>query len=300
LGENNYKSALRTTKLSFLDKFKNVLTGSDISDESYEGILETLILCDIGAECAESITNELQKRAREKKITKSDMLSGLLKEVLTDFLSRDIQKTEIKLPAVMLAVGVNGSGKTTTIAKIAYKYAGQGKNVMLAAADTFRAAAVEQLDAWAKRINIPIIKSNTGADAASVAYDAIVSAQAKKIDMLIVDTAGRLQNKVTLMQELGKIHGVLEKSRKEMNIYTFITIDASSGLNALSQIEAFLNACKLDGVVVSKLDGSSKGGIIIPVVMKYKLPIWFAGTGEGLQDLREFDANEYVEAMLGE
>ncbi|MEL7570608.1 MAG: signal recognition particle-docking protein FtsY [Eubacteriaceae bacterium] len=298
MADNNYKNALRATKLSIFDKLKNVFTGSDITDESYEEILETLILCDVGVECAQKITDELQKKAQEKKITKSDMLTGLLKETLVDLLDKDITKNEIKLPAIFLSVGVNGSGKTTSIAKIANKYKKEGKNVMLAAADTFRAAAVEQLDIWAKRIDVPIVKSSTGSDPAAVAYDALTSATARKSDLLIVDTAGRLSNKVNLMAELAKIYGVLEKGKNDFNLYTFITVDATSGLNALSQVEAFANSCKLDGIVISKIDGSSKGGIIIPILMKYKLPIWFVGTGEKLDDLNEFNAEEYVEAML--
>ncbi len=298
MADNNYKNALRATKLSLFDKLKNVFTGSDITDESYEEILETLILCDVGVECAQAITDTLQKKAQENKLTKSDMLMELLKEVLTDFLDNDITKSEIKFPAIFLAVGVNGSGKTTTIAKIANKYKKEGKNVILAAADTFRAAAVEQLDIWAKRIDVPIVKSTTGSDPAAVAYDALTSALARKTDLLIVDTAGRLQNKVNLMAELAKIYSVLEKGKNDFDLYTFITVDATSGLNALSQVEAFAQSCKLDGIVVSKIDGSSKGGIIIPVLMKYKLPIWFVGTGEKLDDLCEFNAKEYVEAML--
>ncbi len=298
MADNHYKNALRTTKLSFLGKLKNIMTGSDITDESYEEILETLILCDVGAECAEKITDDLQKKAREQKITKSDMLLDLLKEVLIGLLNSHSNSVSFELPAILMAVGVNGSGKTTTIAKIAHKYAQNGRNVILAAADTFRAAAVEQLDTWAARINVPIVRSSSGADAASVAYDAAASALAKNADLLIVDTAGRLQNKINLMQELGKMYTVLSKAKKDMNLYTFITVDATSGLNALSQVEAFMKACKLDGIVISKLDGSSKGGIIIPIIMKYDLPIWFVGTGEQLDDIREFDAKEYVYAML--
>jgi len=298
--EKTYKSALRATKLSFFDKLKNVFTGSDITDESYEEILETLILCDVGVECAQTITNELQIKAAEKKITKTDQLKELLAEVLCSLLNENTKQEQIKLPAVLLAIGVNGSGKTTTIAKIANKYTKEGKIVIVAAGDTFRAAAVEQLDNWAKRINIPIVKSMTGSDAASVAYDAVASALAKKADLLIVDTAGRLHNKVNLMQELTKIYNVIEKSRESMNFYTFITVDASSGLNALSQVESFSKACKLDGIVVSKIDGSSKGGILIPIIMKYKLPVWFIGLGEKLEDLKGFNAEEYVAAMLSE
>jgi len=226
------------------------------------------------------------------------MLLDLLKEVLIGLLNSHSNSVSFELPAILMAVGVNGSGKTTTIAKIAHKYAQNGRNVILAAADTFRAAAVEQLDTWAARINVPIVRSSSGADAASVAYDAAASALAKNADLLIVDTAGRLQNKINLMQELGKMYTVLSKAKKDMNLYTFITVDATSGLNALSQVEAFMKACKLDGIVISKLDGSSKGGIIIPIIMKYDLPIWFVGTGEQLDDIREFDAKEYVYAML--
>jgi fused signal recognition particle receptor len=298
MADNYYKNALRSTKLSFLSKLKNIMTGSDITDESYEEILETLILCDVGAECAEKITDDLQKKAQEQKITKSDKLLELLKEVLIELLDKNKNSIPFELPAILMAVGVNGSGKTTTIAKIANKYSRDGKSVILAAADTFRAAAVEQLETWAKRINVPIVKSSMGADAASVAYDAASSALAKNADLLIVDTAGRLQNKINLMQELGKMYTVLAKAKKEMHLYAFITVDATSGLNALSQVDAFIKACKLDGIVISKLDGSSKGGIIIPILMKYQLPIWFVGTGEQLDDLREFDAKEYVAAML--
>ncbi len=300
MSENKYKSALRTTNLSFFNKLKNIITNSDITDESYEEIMETLILCDVGMENAEEITNRLQQRAREEKVYRADGLLPLLKEVLVDLLTENLaQEQDIDLPAIVMAVGVNGTGKTTTIAKMANRYVKQGKNVMLAAADTFRAAAVDQLSIWAKRINIPIVKSEMGADAASVAYDAATSAAARGVDLLIVDTAGRLQNKINLMQELGKMYNVLSKNKQDMNLYTFITVDATSGLNALSQIEAFAKACKLDGIVLSKVDGSSKGGIIIPIIMKHRLPVWFVGVGEGLDDLRKFDAREYVEAMLG-
>lgn len=300
MAENKYKSALRATNLSFLNKLKNVLISSDITDESYEEIMETLVLCDVGMESAEEITDQLQQRVRKENVYRAEELLPLLKEVLVEILTENLAEgATVELPAVVMAVGVNGTGKTTTIAKMANLYVKQGKNVMLAAADTFRAAAVDQLSIWAKRIGITIVKSEMGADAASVAYDAATSAAAKGVDLLIVDTAGRLQNKINLMQELGKMYNVLSKNKQDMNLYTFITVDATSGLNALSQIEAFAKACKLDGIVLSKVDGSSKGGIIIPIIMKYKLPVWFVGIGEGLDDLKEFDAREYVEAMLG-
>lgn len=300
MSENKYKSALRATNLSFFNKLKNVIVNSDITDESYEEILETLILCDVGVESAEEITDRLEERARQEKVYRAEELLPLLKEVLVEILTENMPKEEqITLPAIVMAVGVNGTGKTTTIAKIANVYTAQGKSVMLAAADTFRAAAVDQLTIWAKRIGVPIVKSEMGADAAAVAYDAATSAAARGVDLLIVDTAGRLQNKINLMQELGKMHNVLSKNKKDMNLYTFITVDATSGLNVLSQIEAFAKACQLNGIVLSKVDGSSKGGIIIPIIMKHKLPVWFVGTGEGLEDLRVFDAREYVEAMLG-
>ncbi len=296
----SYSSALKETNRSFMNRLKNFFSGSDITDDDYEELMETLILCDVGVECADILTDEVRAKVEARKVTRKDQLVGILKETLIEKLSQRPSGPDFELPAIIMAVGVNGSGKTTTIGKMAYKYSQEGKKVMVAAADTFRAAAVEQLASWAESFNVPIVRSEMGADPASVAFDAVVSATAKEVDLLIVDTAGRLQNKVNLMQELGKMHNVLNKGKKEMNLYAFITVDATSGLNVLSQTDAFMRACNVNGIAVSKLDSSSKGGVLIPLVMQYDLPVWYIGTGEKAEDLRIFDPKEYVEAMLGE
>lgn len=268
-----------------------------VFDDDFFDELETLLLSgDVGASATMEIVDRLRDRLEETKITDPDKAMEQLKDILADML--DDEPFAVTSPAVIMVVGVNGVGKTTTIGKLAAKYKKEGKSVVIAAADTFRAAASEQLEVWAERAGVRIIKHQEGSDPAAVVYDAISSAKSKKTDIVLIDTAGRLHNKVNLMEELKKINRVIAREYPEADKKNLLVLDATTGQNALSQVELFNEAVSIDSVALTKLDGTAKGGVIIAIKENYGIPVGFVGVGEGVDDLMPFDAESFVQGIL--
>lgn len=289
--------ALRKTREAFRRKLDALFSHGELDDEFYEELEGILISSDVGIESSMEICEELRDRARKLKLRTAEDVRNLLKEIIKEDLEGENQ-IEIEYPAVITIVGVNGVGKTTTIGKLANYFKSQKKEVCLVAGDTFRAAASEQLSEWGSRNKVRVIKHEEGADAAAVVFDGITSAKARKTDVLIVDTAGRLHTKTNLMEELGKINRVIEREYPEANKYTFIVLDATTGQNALSQIEHFNEYVNLDGIILTKLDGTAKGGVVITISREYNLPVVFIGVGEGINDLEKFDAKDFADNMF--
>lgn len=289
--------ALRKTREAFRRKLDALFSHGELNDEFYEELEDILISSDVGVESAMEICEELRTRARKEKLRTAEDVRGLLKEIIEEDMQAE-NDFKIEYPAVITIVGVNGVGKTTSIGKLANYFKNQKKDVCLVAGDTFRAAASEQLSEWAARNKVRVIKHEEGADAAAVVFDGITSAKARKIDVLIVDTAGRLHTKTNLMEELGKINRVIEREYPEANKYTFIVLDATTGQNALSQIEHFNEYVDLDGIILTKLDGTAKGGVVITISREYNLPVVFIGVGEGINDLEEFNAKDFVDNLF--
>ena len=289
--------ALRKTREAFRRKLDALFSHGELNDEFYEELEDILISSDVGVESAMEICEELRARARKEKLRTAEDVRGLLKEIIEEDMQAE-NNFKIEYPAVITIVGVNGVGKTTSIGKLANYFKSQKKDVCLVAGDTFRAAASEQLSEWAARNKVRVIKHEEGADAAAVVFDGITSAKARKTDVLIVDTAGRLHTKTNLMEELGKINRVIEREYPEANKYTFIVLDATTGQNALSQIEHFNEYVDLDGIILTKLDGTAKGGVVITISREYNLPVVFIGVGEGINDLEEFNAKDFVDNLF--
>ena len=289
--------ALRKTKEAFARKIDALLSHGEITDELYDDLEDVLISCDIGVKSAIEIVENLRKEARAQKVRSAEGVKTLLKEIITSYFET-APKLEIEYPAIITIIGVNGVGKTTTIGKLSNFFKNQKKSVTLVAGDTFRAAASSQLEQWANRTKTRIIKHAEGADAAAVVFDGITSAKANKTDVLLVDTAGRLHTKTNLMEELKKIERIEEREYPDAHKYNFIVLDATTGQNALSQINAFAEYAKIDGIILTKLDGTAKGGVIIAIEKEYKLPVVFVGTGEGVDDLTTFDAKEFVDGLF--
>ncbi|MCB1587149.1 MAG: signal recognition particle-docking protein FtsY [Xanthomonadales bacterium] len=273
-----------------------------IDDDLFDDIETTLLMADVGAQATMEIVDNTAKSVKRRKLSDSQAVYEALKLNLQN-LAENVQKPlvidESKQPFVILVVGVNGVGKTTTIAKLARNFKAQGKSVMLAAGDTFRAAAVEQLKTWGERENIPVIAQSTGSDSASVIFDAMSSAKAKGIDILIADTAGRLHTQSNLMQELAKIGRVMKKNDETAPHETLIVVDGGTGQNAVSQVKEFNNSTQLTGIVITKLDGTAKGGVLFNLAKEFGIPVRFIGVGEKSSDLKPFVASEFVEALLG-
>lgn len=269
-----------------------------VDDDLLEELEEALILSDVGASTAAKIVAEVEKRAKLRKTTTADELRDLLREVLTDnMLDNQPLNTEGK-PAVILVIGVNGVGKTTSIGKLAARYVNEGKKVMLSAADTFRAAAADQLEIWAKRAGADIVRHGEGADPAAVVFDSISAAKARGSDIIIVDTAGRLHNKANLMNELAKIDRVISRELPDASRETLLVLDATTGQNAVHQAEEFNKAAELTGIILTKLDGTAKGGIVIAISAGLGVPVKLVGVGEGIDDLIDFDRAAFLEAIL--
>lgn len=269
-----------------------------IDDDLLEELEEALILSDVGASTAAKIVAEVEKRAKLRKTTTADELRDLLREVLTDnMLDNQPLNTDGK-PAVILVIGVNGVGKTTSIGKLAARYVNEGKKVMLSAADTFRAAAADQLEIWAKRAGADIVRHGEGADPAAVVFDSISAAKARGSDIIIVDTAGRLHNKANLMNELAKIDRVISRELPDASRETLLVLDATTGQNAVHQAEEFNKAAELTGIILTKLDGTAKGGIVIAISAGLGVPVKLVGVGEGIGDLIDFDRAAFLEAIL--
>lgn len=269
-----------------------------VNDDLLEELEEALILSDVGASTAAKIVAEVEKRAKLRKTTTADELRDLLREVLTDnMLDNQPLNTDGK-PAVILVIGVNGVGKTTSIGKLAARYVNEGKKVMLSAADTFRAAAADQLEIWAKRAGADIVRHGEGADPAAVVFDSISAAKARGSDIIIVDTAGRLHNKANLMNELAKIDRVISRELPDASRETLLVLDATTGQNAVHQAEEFNKAAELTGIILTKLDGTAKGGIVIAISAGLGVPVKLVGVGEGIDDLIDFDRAAFLEAIL--
>ncbi|OON39394.1 signal recognition particle-docking protein FtsY [Izhakiella australiensis] len=294
------KRSLVKTRQNLGSGFIGLFHGKKIDDDLFEELEEQLLIADVGVETSRRIINSLTAQASRKQLRDAEALYGLLKSEMAEILAKVDAPLDIsrKSPFVILMVGVNGVGKTTTIGKLARQYQSEGKSVMLAAGDTFRAAAVEQLQVWGQRNNIPVVAQHTGADSASVIYDAIQAAKARNVDVLIADTAGRLQNKAHLMEELKKITRVMKKLDEDAPHEVMLTIDASTGQNAISQARLFHEAVNLTGITLTKLDGTAKGGVIFSVADQFGIPIRYIGVGEGIEDLRPFKADDFIEALF--
>ena len=294
------KRSLVKTRQNLGSGFISLFRGKKIDDDLFEELEEQLLIADVGVETTQRIISSLTQQANRKQLRDAEALYGLLKSEMAEILHKVEAPLDMsgKMPFVILMVGVNGVGKTTTIGKLARQYQAEGKSVMLAAGDTFRAAAVEQLQVWGERNHIPVVAQHTGADSASVIFDAIQAAKARGVDVLIADTAGRLQNKAHLMEELKKITRVMKKLDENAPHEVMLTIDASTGQNAVSQTKLFHEAVGLTGITLTKLDGTAKGGVIFSVADQFGIPIRFIGVGEGIDDLRPFKAEDFIEALF--
>ena len=295
------KKGLSKTKENLGSGIANLFRGKKIDDELFEELETQLLVADLGVETSLKLVENLTDHADRKQLKDAEALYELLKQEMADLLApvdKPLVPENSEGPFVILMVGVNGVGKTTTIGKMAKQFQQQGKSVMLAAGDTFRAAAVEQLTVWGERNDIPVIAQHTGADSASVIFDAIQAAKARNVDVIIADTAGRLQNKDHLMEELKKIVRVMKKLDANAPHEVMLTLDAGTGQNALSQVKLFSEAVGLTGLTLSKLDGTAKGGVVFAIADKFKIPIRYIGVGEGIDDLRTFDSKDFIEALF--
>lgn len=290
-------SGMQRTKKSFSEKLKYVFTGNDIDEEFYEELEYILLSSDIGNSSTEEIISRLRQEAKVRKLKTTDACRDLLKEIMVEMLDENKPK-EFSYPCVIMVIGVNGVGKTTTIGKLAHKFDKIGKKVVLAAADTFRAAASDQLEIWADRSRVKIVTNEQGSDPGAVVFDAISSAKARKADVLIIDTAGRLHNKVNLMEELKKISRIVERDYSEAEYHKLLIIDATTGQNAMSQVELFDKAVGLTDLAVTKLDGTAKGGALISVSSENQMPVRYIGVGEQVDDLLDFDSKDFVDAIF--
>lgn len=292
-------SGLTKTRDSITSRVEELLKFSGtIDDELYDELEEILITSDIGMKSTMKIMDELKKRIKEYKINDPSKVRDVLKEILTEIMSRGCSDEGIKTPGVFLVVGVNGVGKTTSIGKLAYKYKNEGLKVLMAAGDTFRAAAIDQLCVWGNRVSVDVIKQQEGSDPAAVVFDGVKAAVSRKADLLICDTAGRLHNKKNLMEELKKVNRVIDREYHDSHKETLLVLDATTGQNAVVQAKEFKEACDIDGIILTKLDGTAKGGIVIAIKEELDLPVKYIGVGEGLEDLQEFDAVSFVEALF--
>ena len=270
-----------------------------VDDEFFDELEERLILADVGVETSMKAVERLRAVTKERKLREAEEVRGALREILVEMLQVGDPFLNLETrPAVLLVIGVNGVGKTTTIGKIANEYAQSGRKPMIAAADTFRAAAAEQLGEWANRAGVPMVRHQEGADPAAVVFDAIASYRAKGCDLLLVDTAGRLHNKKNLMNELSKIRRVIARELPDTPCEVLLVLDATTGQNAVAQAEAFLDVCELTGVILTKLDGTAKGGVTVQIADTLHVPVRFIGVGEGIDDLKRFEPNDFAEALL--
>ena len=299
---------LEKTKESFFSKLNRAIVGkSKVDDEVLDDLEEILITSDVGVDTTLKIIDRIEKRVAHDKYVNTDELTHILREeiagLLTENNSNDIEEftvSEDKKPYVIMVVGVNGVGKTTTIGKLAYRFKQNGLSVFLGAADTFRAAAVEQLTIWGERVGVPVIKQKMGADPASVAFDAISSAKANNADVVIIDTAGRLHTKTNLMNELTKIKNVMGKIVPDAPHEVLLVLDGSTGQNAFEQAKRFTNATEVTALAITKLDGTAKGGVVIGISDQFKIPVKYIGLGEGVEDLQVFNRKEFVDSLFGE
>ena len=267
-----------------------------IDEDFYEELEDILLMSDCGMKATTAMMDELRRRVSENKVKDADTAKQMLKDIMIE--QMDIPRPPLRWPMVMLVVGVNGAGKTTTIGKLALRFQNIGRRIILCAADTFRAAAADQLTVWAERARVPIVKHAEGADPAAVVYDGIQSAKAQGADLLIVDTAGRLHNKKNLMDELNKMRRVIDREFPEADVRCMLVLDATTGQNGLAQARAFKEVCEIGGIILTKLDGTAKGGIALANRQELEVPVWYIGVGEGIDDLQPFNAKDFVEALF--
>lgn len=291
------KNALKKTRDSLSSALSNLFSKNKIGDDFYDELEEILISADISVTTAEEIVDEIRAEAKHDKIKDKQFICDLLKDVLEEKLT-EAEIPEIEYPAVIMLVGVNGVGKTTTVGKLANYFLSQGKSVTVAAADTFRAAAADQLTVWAERAKVRIVKHEEGSDPSAVVFDALTSAKAKGTDVVIIDTAGRLHVKAHLMEELKKMSRVVAREYPSANFYKLLILDATTGNNATNQAEIFDGAVELDGIVLTKLDSSAKGGFVISLCSELQIPVIFTGVGEKIEDLELFDPEEFVDGII--
>ena len=290
------KQGLRKTKDSISKKIFEAFKAKELNDEFYEELETALITSDMGVTATEQIIEDLKQVLFEKKITSPEKAKRELKDILVQ--SIDFEIPEYTYPLVILVAGINGVGKTTAVGKLANYFKSIGKSVVIAAADTFRAAASEQLEVWAERAGVRIIKHSEGSDPAAVVFDAIASQKAKNTDVILVDTAGRLHNKKNLMEELKKINRVIERELPDCDRRNYIVLDATTGQNAIAQVEIFDEAIDIDGIILTKLDGTAKGGVVMAIAAEYEMPVVYVGVGEKIDDLLPFNPEEFVDAVL--
>lgn len=293
------KSGLAKTRDNITGKMNEVLgLAMTIDEELFEELEEVLISSDIGYETSMTLIERLRMKIRLQKINEVSLVRGALKEVIKEYMEETESSFKVEKPTIILIIGVNGVGKTTSIGKLAHKYKKEGKKVILAAADTFRAAAIDQLEVWAKRAEVDIVKHQEGSDPAAVVYDAMEAFKARGADVLICDTAGRLHNKKNLMNELEKIKRVIDREFIDANIYSLLVLDGTSGQNAIIQAQEFQKVTKLDGIILTKLDGTAKGGVVLSINQTLHIPVVYIGVGEGIDDLEDFDAKAFAEAVI--
>lgn len=293
------KEGLKKTKDKISYALNKLFTGGALNDEFYDELEEILISADIGIETTDEILERLRSVVDKKLIRSRADVRNELKSILQEILNEN-EKPQYEYPLVIMVAGVNGVGKTTAIGKLAHKFKSMGKSVTLAAADTFRAAASDQLSIWAERAGVRIIKHEEGADPAAVVYDAIASAKSKNVDVLLIDTAGRLHNKKNLMSELNKIMRVIDREFPDSMRLNYIVLDATTGQNAVSQVDVFDEIIDIDGIILTKLDGTAKGGIVLSIAGQLAVPVVYVGVGEGIDDLEDFDSESFVDALFDE
>lgn len=297
------KKGLETTRKNFTEKIEQIIVGyAKIDDEFLDELEEALIMADVGVKTSTRLMEEIRKGIKSKEIKVPEDLKPFLQEKISGILNEGEDTSVIaeNPPTVIIVVGVNGVGKTTTIGKLGNYYKEQGKTVMLAAADTFRAAAIDQLEIWGQRIHVDVIKHSEGSDPAAVAFDAVQAAKARKVDILIIDTAGRLHTKSNLMEELKKISRVIKREIPDAPHETLLVLDATTGQNAINQAELFSKAAPVSGVVLTKLDGTAKGGVVIGIKSELKMPVKWIGVGEGVNDLRPFNSSDFAKALFND
>ncbi|WP_251182023.1 signal recognition particle-docking protein FtsY [Anaerocaecibacter muris] len=293
------KQGLKRTKEAIAYKLNKLFTGGVLTDDFYDELEETLLTSDIGAETTENIMDRLKDEIDRQHVRDTATVRDILKNILVELLEEN-EKPEYGYPLVIMLSGVNGVGKTTAIGKLAKKFKSQGKSVTIAAADTFRAAAADQLTVWAERAGVRIIKHAEGADPAAVVYDAAQSVKSKNGDVLLIDTAGRLHNKKNLMEELKKIARVVGRELPNATVLNYIVLDATTGQNAISQVDIFNEAIDIDGIILTKLDGTAKGGVVLAIAGELSVPVVYVGVGEGIDDLEDFDADDFVSGIMGD
>ena len=295
------KAGLTKTKSSLIDSINSLIQGSSrVDDDFFDELEETLIMSDIGGKTSEKIVSELKNRVKEEKIKDTGDVKAALKEIIAGMLGEDSRLDLSTKPSVILVIGVNGAGKTTTIGKLSYQLSKQGKKVLVAAADTFRAAAIEQLAVWCERAGVQLVRHKEGSDPAAVVYDAMDAARARDCDVVIIDTAGRLHNKKNLMNELGKISKIVHTKAEGCALEVLLALDATTGQNAVNQAREFNQAASITGIILTKLDSTSKGGIIIPIASELGLPVKLVTVGEKIEDIQDFCAADFAAALFDE